>query len=189
MSGYAAVSPSMYDPTFTGLTDDAQRLEFYIRTCPQRNSEGLSRMRWGAVEDDLGMQREAARTALNELILAGRPFVYDPKSEVILDKDALKTQPIGRKQVDESAWDKDAKHDNRLKAAVARINDLPRSMELLKHLYVIAEEYAPEFGQLLAQEFPEVTQPLAPLGAPSEGLTKGRVEQSSEEGSRDAWAS
>ncbi|MPZ69724.1 MAG: hypothetical protein GEU71_09360 [Actinobacteria bacterium] len=187
MSGFSAVPPSMYDPAFTALSESAQRLEFYIRTCPQRNSEGLSRMRWGAVEDDLGMPRDVARTALNELLRAGRPFVYDDRAEVILDKDALRTQPIGRKNVDPDAWDKDAKHDNRLKAAVARINDLPRSRELLKHLYIVAESYAPEFARLLAEEFTDITEPLSePLLKP---LSKGRVEQSREEESRDERAS
>ena len=188
MSGYAAVPPRMFDPSFTRLSPDGQRLEFYLRTCPQRNSEGLFRLRWGTVDDDLGITRAEAKAALAELIEAGRPFVYDPAVELILDKDALRTQPLGKKSIEVDNWDPQAKHDNRLISAMSRLRDLPPSTVLLKHLYVIAEDHAPELAQLLLQEFPRITDPLSDSGAPSEPLgkplTKGRVETETDTESR-----
>jgi len=198
MSGYASVPPSMYDDTFCRLSPDAQRLEFYIRTCPQRSSEGLFRLKFGAIEDDTGIDRETAREALRELEESGRPFMYDEKAGVILDTDALATQPLGKKKSDPGDWNGVENAERRIKGAIKNLKALPRT-SLLKHLLVVADIHSPQLGKAMRDEFdlPEMdtddysaigeAPSQAPYQAPSVApyQAASRAEQSRDEESRE----
>lgn len=200
MSVYSEVPAAMYDHVFFRLSPDAQRLEWFIRSAPERASEGLSRFRWGALEDAIGMSREVAQRAFSELSAAGRPFLYDAEAGVMFDKDALKFSTLGRK--DQTAPWKGP--DNRIKGALGRLRALPPT-KLLETLYVWAGRFAPDFALAMREEFdfpePDTDDYIAledgtafgletpskiPNQSVSKGLTKGRVEQSSDEMSRES---
>lgn len=180
MSAFTIVPCSMYSHDFTLLSPNAQRLEWCIRTCPSRTSEGLFRFTFGMVEDLIGMSRSDAAEAMRELV-SRRPFFYDFDAGVLFDRLALREQPLKR-------------GDHRMTHAVRMLKGLP-STPLKKALVVAAHSYAPDFYDRIIEEFPELGPGhLDPEGvqappSPSKGVQGTRSEeQSSEEGSRDAVA-
>ena len=197
MSAFHQVPSSMYDLTFSRLPRSAQTLELYIRSCPHRSTEGLFRLRLGAVEDDLGMDRAEATAALEVLKEHGRPFQFDIDAGVVLDLSALPTTKVGaRKKKDPETWTLDDR-DRRVKGAIGRLRALPPT-PLLKQLLVVADASGcVDLAEAMREEFADLPDPdtdeylsavldapfdapsPAPLRAPSNGAR--RAESSSEE--------
>lgn len=161
MTAFSLVPTSMYDHTFARLSRLAQVVELYLRSCPQRSSEGLFRFGLGTAEDDLGIDRADLRGAFRELCEARRPFMYDADAAVVLDMSALQHTRLGRRRVDD--WS--GKPDNRIEHAIRKLNSLPPT-PLLKHLLVVADEHSPEFADAMRAAFPHIEEPLQ---APTEG--------------------
>lgn len=185
MSSFHPVYTSMYDPTFARLSRSAQTLELYIRTAPNRSTEGLFHFGAGAVADYLGMEREEVFSALSELQEADRPFMFDAEAGVILDRSAVRDNPLGkRKTKDEWPADQKKNLDNRIKGAIRKLKALPKT-PLLLQLLIVADAHSPEFAEAMRDEFdlpePDTDSYLqASTKAPSKPLTKPRVEKESE---------
>lgn len=173
---YNAVSPSMYDRTFRRLPAHAQLLELYLRTTPHRSSEGLFRLSFAHVVVDLGgdeQKWEGAMRTLTEL----RPFEYDPDAEIVLDRSALRDNPLknGRSKTGE------VKPDNRIPGAIRKLKALPDT-PLLGRLLEVAELYSPPLADAIYDA--GLVPPMKALARGSEGAPKGRVENLGEEESR-----
>lgn len=179
----------MYDNNFAGLSTDAQVLELYLRTCPQRSTEGLFRYNVGAAADDLGTNRLTLQHAQSELEAARRPFLFDDVAGVVLDQSALKDNPLGKRRAE---WT-DKPRDKRVTGAISKLKSLPES-PLLKRLYVLAGRYSPELAEAMLEDFPDLTSidesPIKDQEAPSSPFMRHkaprREESSSEEGRRVA---
>jgi hypothetical protein len=176
----------MYDHGFASLSMRAQVLEFYLRTCPQRASEGLFRFNVGTIADDLGMERTDILEATEELSMPRRPFFFDLKAGVVLDLSALRDNPLGKQRSDE--W---KGPDKRIIGAIRKMKSLPET-PLLKHLLVLADKHSPELAERMREEFPDIEEPLPKsLEAPSspsmalQAPSREESETSSEEESRD----
>jgi hypothetical protein len=138
-AAYHAVHPNLWDPTFRRLSKDAKLVGFYIWTCPARTSEGLFQLNITHIAADVGLDLNATEEALAALEDAG--FVsYDPDREIVLDRMALRTQPLRREG------------DNRVKSAVrifSAIPDTPLRAEFL----ALARETSPALYQALINEY------------------------------------
>lgn len=167
MTAFSQVPTSMYDGSFVQLSPDAQRLEWFIRTSPERATEGLFRLKFGSVEDSIGMDRVAATDAMRELTTA-RPFMYDWTAGVVLDRHALRDTPLGKRNPDDS-FDVERRRDHRIKGAVRKLLSLPKT-PLLRDLFLIASVYSPEFAEAMREALPEVEH--ATNEAPLEGPTQ-----------------
>ena len=180
MSAFHAVYTSMYDHNFAGMSTEAQVLEFYLRTCPQRSTEGLFRFNLGAAGEDLGFDRAELQCAQSELVECRRPFMFDDQAGIVLDLSALKDNPIGRKN---GEWN-DKPRDKRITGAISKLKSLPPS-PLLRQLYVLAGRHSPEFADAMREDFPDIEEsPLEEHQAPSSpfmGHQAPRREESSSE--------
>lgn len=187
------VPTSMFDFTFSALGPDAQRIEWTFRTSPHRATEGLFRLPFGYIEEDIGMDRETARAAIEEVV-AKRPFRYDFDAAVVLDLHALRNNPIKHKRDPDTGLievDKNGrpKTDKRLPGAIARLRALPHT-PLLPSLYEIAAVDSPDFAEAMAEHFHgiDLGAPLdAPSEAPSEPLASPSDEAPSDAPSQGPW--
>lgn len=192
---YHNVPVALYDNSFATMSPEAQLVELYIRTCRHRATEGLFRLPPGYVEEDLGMERALVEAAIAEVI-EHREFLYDWAAGVVLDKQALRFNPLGRRG-DPDTWDRSRAPDKRLASAIRKLQELPPT-PLLKHLLVLADRYSRELADLMREtfDFPEADtdaynaiesseapyrQGRSPLPSPLSISRKPREEQSSEE--------
>lgn len=132
MTAYHSVPVAMYDRDFSKLSRNAQVLELYLRTCPQRSTEGLFRFGVGAAEDDLGIPRAELLAAMDEISHPRRPFMFDRTASVVLDMTALQ---VARTGVPKKLGAKS--EDTRLPGALSKLRALPET-PLMKQLYVLA---------------------------------------------------
>jgi hypothetical protein len=157
MTAFHPLYVSMYDHSFATLSAEAQVLEFYLRSAPNKSSEGLSRFSIGATEDDLGMPRTNVLKARQELEEARRPFWFDDAAGVVLDLTALRDNPLGRRR---DAWELEPRgpRDKRIIGAISKLKSLPPT-RLLRQLYVLAGKHSPEFAEAMREEFPDLEAP------------------------------
>jgi hypothetical protein len=178
----------MHDIGFARLSPPAKILEYYLRTCPQRATEGLFRFGFGAASDDLGMGRQEIEAAAVELERAGRPFVFDRANGIVLDTSALKLFPLRARSEKWSEGEEPKTVNKRLKGAISKLRSLPET-PLLNHLYSVARDHSPDFADWIFAEFQNVRDPLqapseAPSNAASPAPSKPRGETSRYEESR-----
>jgi hypothetical protein len=121
----------------------AQALAGYLWTCPHRATEGLFVLPLAYLEVDTGIGRDEALATFAELEQLGLAN-YDADAEAVLDRRALRDQPILKAT------------DNRLTSAVPRALEV-RSPRLLRELYLLAVEYSPPFAEKLGYACPEAT--------------------------------
>lgn len=166
MTAFFQVPTSMYGYDFARLSPDAQRLEWYLRTNPHRASEGLYRLPFGYIEEDIGMDRGTATQAMKELITA-RPFLYDFQVGVVLDVYALRDNPL-KNGVDKVTGE--IRPDNRLKGAISKLKALPPTV-LLHKLLTIADNDSPDLAQEMRLALPNIEETRS-LQAPSKEHTE-----------------
>lgn len=157
------VSPSVWSRTFRNLSTEAQVVAFNVMTCRHRVSEGLYELSPGHVAADTGLSVEAVEKAFVEL--DGADVVnYDPEAEVVLDRGALKANPL------RNGMDKDTgavRVDKRIKGAVelfARVADSPLKAEFL----ALADEHSPDLAAAIREHLD--------LPSPSQGAIQGATE-------------
>lgn len=203
MTAFNLVPTSMYDHGFAQMSRDAQTLELYIRSCPQRTSEGLFRFGLGTVSDDLGMERRQILAALEELQSHSRPFMYDADASVLLDLSTLPMSRVGVRKKADADWS--GKPDKRILGAISKLRALPPT-PLLRQLLLLADAHdCIDLADAMREEFPELPQvdtdeylelqnqapSQGPSQAPSQGATQGAsraelIRGESRRGSRDA---
>lgn len=170
---YHQVSPKVWDRQMRSASRSAQALAFYVLTSPHRNTEGLYALPLGYIAHDTGMLEDEVLQAFVELERLGVAS-YDPEAEAVLDRWALRTQPIT------------SSRDNRLKNAVPRALEVS-STRLRRELYLLAVEYSPPLAEHLGLAEPSLTHqapreaPSKPLVRGSAGASEGREELSREE--------
>lgn len=162
------VSPSVWNRDFRELGGPAKVAYFYIATCRTRVTEGIFELPLGIMVHDTGLSEGHLRQGLAELDAAGIAS-YDEVGEVVLDRRALKDNPL------KNGVDKDGvvKPDNRLKSAVklfGQVPDSPLKAEFLR----LAKEHSPDLAAKLVEDFGDLTTthrveaPSEPLSSPSE---------------------
>lgn len=159
MTAFAIVPLAMFDIGFGRLSRSAQVLEFYLRTGPDRASEGLFRFRIGAVATDLGMSVEEIEEAARELE-AERPFEFDRLNGLVLDTTALRHNPLKMGQ------DKNGnpRPDKRLTGALSKLKGLPIEAEpMIARLVHLADTWSPDFAFEIRKEWPDILPREAPL--------------------------
>jgi hypothetical protein len=188
---YHPVAPSIWDRAMRELSGPAMVVRFYVMTCPTRVSEGLFQLPLGHLIHDTGLQPEHVDQALSDLESAAL-VLYDHDAEVVLDRTALKHNPL-RNGLNKKTGE--VKPDNRILSAVKlfeQVPDTPLKLEFFR----LAFEYSPDLAQPLGERFPSLTfatgphledtpfeAPSKPLASPSEGAS--REEASREELSRE----
>lgn len=181
---FHAVSPTVWDRPQRLLGAPAKVVRYYIQTCPTRVSEGLFQLPIGIIVHDTGLTENDVRQGLAELEVAG--FInYDELNEVILDRVALKVNPIRNGVVREGPNQGKPKPDNRLAAALRMFDQVPSS-PLKDEFWNLARLYSPDLADALISEFgaTEVAQPKVlprSLQGPSrEELSREELEKSVE---------
>lgn len=186
---YHPVSPAVWDRTFRRLSKDAKVIAFYVWTCSTRCSEGLFRVPLAYIVSDTAIPEDKSLAALEELHRASL-IDYDEESETVLDRVALKHNPI-RNGVDRDTGM--VTINKRLPGALKQLESLSDS-PLLQSFAVIASRLSPDFGFAIYEKFSYLkppsdspaSKPLAsPLVAPTKGgeekekeLVRGEVEKS-----------
>jgi hypothetical protein len=118
----------------------------------------------------LGLDRERVEAALR-VLESRRAFTFDWNAAVVLDRDALKVAPIGRRHIDADDWNAETKLDKRIKGAVSKLRELP-STPLLRELWKVAVVHSPQFAEAIADAFPSVADDGASDGAFGDGTRK-----------------
>lgn len=126
------VSPSVWDKRLRRASREAQVVALYCWTCRQRNSEGLFELAPHHVAGDTGIPEDEVLAAFAELDQLGL-FAYDEDAEVVLDRRALKDNPLNHGARDPATGElrmgRDGKpaRNRRMGPAVARVADVPET--------------------------------------------------------------
>ena len=148
---FHAVSPTIWDRTQRQLGGPAKVVRYYVQTCPTRVSEGLFQLPLGILVHDTGLSETHARQGLAELEAAGL-VSYDEAGEVVLDRVALKVNPIRNGTVRDGPRKGEVKADNRIPGALRmfeQVPDSPLKVEFVK----LARAHSPDLADALVAEF------------------------------------
>lgn len=179
---YHPVAPTLWDRAMRDLPATAKLLRLYVLTCPARVSEGLYQLPIGIAAHDLQLPAREIEQALAALKAAGL-VDYDPEAEVVLDRTALKYQPL-RNGTGPTG---EVKPDKRIAGALGRFEQVPDS-PLKAELYRCARRYSPDLADALLSRWPDLTlveqapseplrqeAPSKPLASPSEGASRAEL--------------
>ena len=192
-AAFHPISPTIWDRTMRQLCGPAKVVRYYVQTCPTRVSEGLFQLPLGIVVHDTGLSEVHVRQGLDQLVETGL-VSYDEHAEVVLDRTALKFNPL-RNGVNKTSGE--VKPDNRIAGALKRFDQVPESP--LKCEFVrLAREHSPDLADALVDRFGhtvergggsshevDVPAPPADQEGPSEVLDRSFEGPSKEELSRD----
>lgn len=178
-ANYHPVNPEIWDRTMREISPETAKVYFLILTCRSRNSEGLFSLAVGLIAHDTGLDEEAVTAALDDLSTRGR-LSYDPDAEVVLDRTALKHQPLR------------SEGDNRIAGAVRKfegVPDTPLKTEFLE----LAAVHSPALHRAILEKLgpfmPSLPKPLrSPLEVASvfpEGASRVEEAPSRAEPERD----
>lgn len=128
MSEYARIERRIWNsPTFRKLSEDGQRLWFYILTCPHGNILGTFIFKFGYVTEDLNWGKDQLSKALSEVLSIGLSngdkglVKYDAENKLLFIRNHFEE---GRNPITNS---------NQEKGAIKKLKELPNS-PLLKDL-------------------------------------------------------
>lgn len=162
------------------LSKDALVLQGYLDRCPTRTSEGLFPLSLGYVQVDTPLDETEIPDALDELSRA-KLYDYDPEAEVVLDRTALRTNPL-RNGVDKKTGE--IRPDKRIASAVKIFESTPET-GLKVEFVALADLHSPDLADAI-REASSYAYP-SPLEAPSkdhprtiEGASREESESSSE---------
>lgn len=178
------VAPTMWNRNTHRMSKDALIALMFVRTCPQRVTEGIFKLAPRHIAADTPLTEEEAEAALGELHALGE-IAYDADAEIVLDPHALRVQPLRIKHDRDTGERRPP--DKRLGTFLDRLDVLPDT-PLKQTLVSVAQETGSDLLlEALAQRSDQA--PSKPLGSPSEGASRGEqsrddVEQSSDEPSR-----
>ncbi len=150
------------------LSKEAIVLQDYLGRCPTRVSEGLFALALGYVVVDTPLSEAEVRSAFAELSKAGL-YEYDADSEVVLDRTALRVNPLRNprdKETDEVVLNEkgEPKRDKRIPNAVRMFEALPDSR--LKPTFVaLADRYSPDLADAIRAD--SIYAYSSPSGGPS----------------------
>ncbi len=176
------VSPGVWDRRFRELSCEGKVVAFLVWTGRTRLSEGLFELSPGHVAADTGLSVDQALAALQEIGAAGLAD-YDPDAEVVLDRQALRTNPLRNGLNKETG---EVQRDRRIKPAVQRFEQLPDTP--LKATFLeLADLHSPDLANAIREDLglPVPAPPQAPTQGPWHGPTQGPTQgPSREESSR-----
>jgi hypothetical protein len=133
------------------LSPVAKLVRLYVLTCPSRVSEGLYQLPLGIVAHDLDLDAGEVEQALDELDRAGL-VSYDLAAEVVLDRTALKYQPLRNG----SSPTGEVRPDKRITGALSRYEQTPDT-PLKDELYLCARRHSPDLAYAMGARWPELT--------------------------------
>lgn len=123
-----------------GWTDDEKQLGLYLLTGPHRNLEGLFRLPYGYVVEDLGWDEARVEATLSLLVARGFA-AYDDTVRVVLIVKGLRFQcPKGQKQIT---------------GALTSLRAVPATY-LMRGLIATAEKHCPDFAASLKKAYPAI---------------------------------
>lgn len=154
------------------LSKEALVLADYCSRCPTRTSEGLFSLNLGYIEVDLPLDTAEIVAAFDELS-AAKLLDYDAKNEVVLDRTALRLNPLRhpRDKQGERVVFSDGPHkgelkiDKRIPNALRIFESVPES-PLKIEFVAMADLYSPDLADAI-REASKYAYP-SPLEAPSE---------------------
>lgn len=154
-ANYHPVNPEIWDRMMREMSPETAKVYFHILTCRSRNSEGLFSLAVGLIAHDTGLDEEAVTAALDHLVTSGR-LSYDPNAEVVLDRTALKQQPLR------------SESDNRIAGAVRKFESVPDT-PLKAEFLELAKAHSPALHRAILEQLRPLTPtPPKPLRSPLE---------------------
>lgn len=188
---FHVVRGNLWDRTFRNLSKEAKIVAFDVYTSPARTSEGLFELSTVHIAADTNLNLEEVAEAFRELSRA-KLIDYDDLHEVVLDRLALRTNPL-RNPRDEDGEPKLHEKgpkigkpmiDNRIPHAVKLFAQLPDSQLKLEFL-TLAHRYSPDLADAIQADstyaWADFTQgPSKDLPSSSEGPSSSeslRVEE------------
>ena len=151
---FHTVSPTVWDRAQRELSGPAKVVRYYVQTCPTRVSEGLFQLPLGIVAHDTGLTEDQVRHGLDQLDAAGM-VSYDEDAEVVLDRTALKVNPL-RNGMNKMSGE--VKPDHRIAGALRMFEAVPDST--LKGEFVrLARQHSPDLADALVIEFGREIEP------------------------------
>lgn len=136
------------------LSKDALVLADYLGRSPTRTSEGIFTLALGYVEVDTPLDKAEIMVAFDELSRA-KLYDFDVDSEVVLDRTALKTNPLRHprdKDGERLTNDKtgDLKIDKRIPSAVRIFEAIPDSI-LKVEFVALADLHSPDLADAIRE--------------------------------------
>jgi hypothetical protein len=148
-ASFHVVSPGVWDRSLRSVSTTAQVVAFYVWTCRLRSSEGLFELAAGHVVVDTGLGEDQVLAALEELEHVGL-VSYDVEAEIVLDRRALRDNPLKNGIHRSGPKAGEVAPDNRIKGAVTRfaqMPDTPLKVEFLRLALRHSEDLALAIGQ------------------------------------------
>lgn len=159
------------------LTAEGLVLQDYLGRCPTRTSEGLFQLAMGYISVDTPLVDEEIKAAFRELSKAGL-YDYDEDNELVLDRSALRINPL-RNSIDKKSGE--IKVDKRIPNAVGLFQSMPESSLKLEFM-ALADVYTPDLADAIRAE--STYSYPSPIEAPSEDHQTKFEGPSREESSR-----
>jgi hypothetical protein len=176
-----------WSPQDRKLSKEALVLQDYLGRCPTRTTEGLFPLALGYVAVDTPLTKDEILAAIEELSRA-KLFDYDIDNEVVLDRSALRINPL-RNGADKKTGE--VRVDKRIPNAVRLFLSMPDSRLKIEFM-VLADIHSPDLANAIRSE--ESYPYTSPLEAPSKDHAStiegpSREESSRLEGNRDETSS
>jgi hypothetical protein len=171
------IRPGVWDKTFRRLSKEAKVVAFYVWTGPTRISEGIFQVAPGHVVADTCLTEQEVLAAFDEVSTA-KLIDYDADAEVVLDRLALKRNPL-RNGRDEKTGE--VKVDKRIPNAVKRFAQVPDS-PLKVEFVALADVYSPDLADALRAD-----SHYAYSQGTSDGPMQGTSDAPSDAPSDPAW--
>jgi hypothetical protein len=177
---FHVVRAGMWDKTFRRLSKEAKIVAINVYTSRLRSNEGLFELSVGHIAADTNLSTDEIREALEELSVAGL-VDYDTDNEVVLDRLALKTNPLRNPRDEEGEPVVDSrtgkpKVDKRIPNAVKLFCQVPESPLKLEFIG-LAFKHSPDLADAITVD----EAPYKDLRRTFQAPSKDRVEKEQEQ--------
>jgi len=140
---YHNVSPEIWTRQLRAISNESKVVYFYILTCRERVSEGLFSLSPESLAAAVSLDLSDVFLAIEELQMAGL-ITWDIDSELVLDRNALRTNPVPGPRPGK-------RPDGRAAAFAKRFVRLPRA-SILNEFLALAAMHSPYLVRVIEEE-------------------------------------